>query len=240
MNELEDLLNQEQLYVMNSRSIMQHSVIDIPRNQQEKKEMRAKGNAQLMDFISLVGLIVESVLSDTDTKITYMPKSKAYFSREDADERFKNPIITYQVMHRKIKDKTSKSPILRDSSTEIDDDRTYEVYSLSYESVVRFQFLSLEYNTAFKIMDAFEDLMLEYKSYIREKGIVNYYLLEQQPDDYNVDFRDQIDELTLDYYVETQKNKVIFKENAKTLILNGEAVDEEFNPIPTSPEYQNK
>ena len=47
-----------------------------------------------------------------------------------------------------------------------------------------------------------------------------------------------VDELTLDYYVETQKNRVIFKENAKTLIINGEATNEDFSPIPANPEYE--
>ena len=88
------------------------------------------------------------------------------------------------------------------------------------------------------MMDDFEDMMDEYKGLIRSKGIVNYYMLEQLEDSYNTDYRDVVDELTLDYYVETQKNRVIFKENAKTLIINGEATNEDFSPIPANPEYE--
>lgn len=239
MNELENLLNQYQLDILNKKSIIQHSIIDIPRSNQEIKSnyTKAKGNAQIIDFISIVGLIIESIYEGSNTKVTYMPKSKAYFLIEDADQRFTNPIITYKVMHRKIKNKSSKKPQLRENLFEKDDDRTCSIYSMEYESIVRFQFLALEYDTAYKLMDEFEDIMEEYRPFLKEKGIVNYYFLEQQPDDFNVDFRDLIDELTLDYYVETQKNRVIFKENDKTLIINGEAVDEKFDSIPTAPEY---
>ena len=101
-----------------------------------------------------------------------MPKSKAYFYREDSEQRLKNPIITFQIVHRKIKDKTSKSPQLKESGFEGDDDRTFTIYTTSYSSIVRFQFLALEYDTAFKMMDDFEDMMDEYKGLIRSKGIV--------------------------------------------------------------------
>ena len=244
MNDLENLLNRQQLDILNKRSVIQYDVIDIPKNKPKQQnpstQMKAKGNAQLIDFISIIGLIIESLYEDSDTKVTYMPRAKAYFSREDADQRFKNPIITYRIMDRKIKDKTSKNPQLKESLFEKDDNRTGNVYSMSYESVVRFQFLALEYNVAYKLMTEFEEMMFEYKSYLKEKGIVNYYFLRQQPDDYNIDFRDVVNELTIDYHVETQKNTVIFKENDKTLIINGEAVDEQFNPIPTNPKYLNK
>lgn len=241
MNELEDLLNQQALDILNKRSIMQHNVIDIPRVSQEKSVYtKAKGNAQILDFISAIGLIIESMYEDSDIKVTYLPRSKAHHLREDADQRLKNPIITYRVMHRKIKDKTSKKPQLRESFFEKEDDRTGAIYSMTYESIVRFQFLSLEYNIAYRLMTEFEEMMFEYKPYLKEQGILDYYFLEQQADDYNTDFRDIVDELTLDYHVETQKNTVIFKENDKTLIINGEALDEQFNPIPTNPKYLNK
>lgn len=241
MNELEELLKQEELDTLNRRSVIQHSVIDIPRNEPTKSKYdKANGNAQLFDFISLVGQIVESIYSDKDgdKKVSFMPKSKAYFYREDSEQRLKNPIITFQIVHRKIKDKTAKSPQLKESGFEGDDDRTFTIYTTSYSSIVRFQFLALEYDTAFKMMDDFEDMMDEYKGLIRSKGIVNYYMLEQLEDSFNTDFRDTVDELTLDYYVETQKNRVIFKENAKTLIINGEATNEDFSPIPANPEYE--
>ena len=147
---------------------------------------------------------------------------------------------SFQVISRKIKEKSSKMPQLMETGFEKEDDRTYEVFTTDYVSIVRFQFLALEYNTAFKLMDEFEDMMIEYSGFIKSKGIVTYYLLEQQPDDYNTDFRDVVDQLTLDYYVETQKNRVIFRENAKTLIINGEATNEDFSPIPANPEYENK
>jgi len=243
MDNLEDFLKQKDLDILNRRSIIQHSVIDIPRNKETKSKYdKAEGNAQLFDFISLVGQIVESIYSDNEetNKVSFLPRSKTYFLREDPDQKIKNPAITFQVMNRKIKDKTSKSPQLRESGFEKGDDRTYEVFTTDYVSIVRFQFLALEYNTAFKLMDEFEDMMMEYKGFIKSKGIVNYYMLEQQADDYNTDFRDVVDQLTLDYYVETQKNRVIFRENAKTLIINGEAAHEDFSPIPANPEYENK
>lgn len=241
MNDLEHLLKKDDLDVLNKRSVLQHSVIDIPRNTEsmQSKYDKAEGNAQIIDFIKMVGLIIESMYADSDTKVTYMPKSKAFFLIEDADERFTNPVITYKVVKREIKEGTSKKPQMIESFFESDDDRSILIYQQNFVSIVRFQFLSLEYNTAYSIMDTFEDMLIEYSSEIKRKGIVNFYLLKQNEDNYYIDNRDKIDELTLDYYVETQKNKVIFRENAKTLILNGEATDENFNPIPTNPYYKN-
>ena len=241
MNNLEDLLKQQELDTLNRRSIIQHSVIDIPRGTPTKSKYdKADGNAQLIDFLTIIGQIVESIYSDNaeENKVTYGPRSKSYFAREDADQPFKNPQITFQVISRKIKPKTGKSLQLKESGFEEGDDRSYEIFQQEYVSIVRFQFLALEYNTAYKLMDEFEDMMVEYKGFLKSKGIVNYYLNEQQPDDYNTDFRDVVDQLTLDYYVETQKNRVIFKENAKTLIINGEATNSDFSPIPANPEYE--
>lgn len=240
MNDLENLLKKDDLDTLNKRSILQHNVINIPRDSSltQSKYDRAEGNAQLIDFIKMVGLIVESVYADSDIKVTYMPKSKAYFLIEDADERFTNPIITFKIMQREIKEGTGKKPQMKESFFENDDDRSVIVYQQSFSSIIRFQFLSLEYNTAYNIMDNFEDMLIEYSSEIKKKGIVNFYLLKQNEDNYYIDNRDKIDELTLDYYVETQKNKVIFRENAKTLILDGEVTDEEFNSIPTNPYYK--
>lgn len=240
---LQSLINKHSgnLDIHNKRSIIQRSVIDIPRNIKEEdttsKHFKANGNAQILEFFTMVGEMVENVLATQANPVLYEPNSKAFFPREDADQRFKCPIITFSTVSRKIKEGTSKVPMLRESMFEKDDDRTCNVYTICYESIIRFRFLALEYETAYNLMMEFENMMEEYRYHIKQQGVVNYYLLEQKEDEYSVDFRDLIDILTLDYYVETQKNRVIFKENDKTLVVSGEATNEDFSPIPTAPQY---
>ena len=76
-----------------------------------------------------------------------------------------------------------------------------------------------------------EDMLIDYKSHIKQQGIVNYYFDQQLEDDFAQDFRDIVSILTLDYIVLTEKNRVIFRENTKSILLRGEALNEDGSPI---------
>jgi predicted nucleotidyltransferase len=70
-------------------------------------------------------------------------------------------------------------------------------------------------------MDRIEDALLSYAETIRGNGIVEYYFNRQYTDKYYDTFRNTLTVLNLEYCVETEKIRVIFKENIKDIIDNG-------------------
>jgi predicted nucleotidyltransferase len=81
--------------------------------------------------------------------------------------------------------------------------------------------MASEYRIAWKVMDRIEDALLSYAETIRGNGIVEYYFNRQYTDKYYDTFRNTLTVLNLEYCVETEKIRVIFKENIKDIIDNG-------------------
>lgn len=241
-NTLEDLLNSNDLTDMNERTIFQDDIITTIGNEKPQPPsghglLKAKGNAQLKDFIEYVGLIAETIFEEEN--LEFRPYEKTFATKEDADLRLMNPIISYKVLDRRYKEGTAYAPRSRD--TIVDDiGRTGELYSEQFVSKVQFQIICMEYNKAWEIMDRFEELMINYRTYIKEKGISNYYFLNQDEDTYCQDFLEIVTVLTLNYIVETEKNRVIFKENINNIHIRGEAVNSDGTPISTTSTENNK
>jgi predicted nucleotidyltransferase len=74
-------------------------------------------------------------------------------------------------------------------------------------------------------MDRIEDALLSYAETIRGNGIVEYYFNRQYTDKYYDTFRNTLTVLNLEYCVETEKLRVIFKENIKDIIGNDDHLD---------------
>ena len=66
---------------------------------------------------------------------------------------------------------------------------------------------------------------------IKENGISNYYFSGQDEDKFSQDFLEIATTLTLNYTVETEKNRVIFRENMNNIRIRGEAVNIDGTPI---------
>lgn len=228
--QLEDILTTLDVTLLNRHTYLQNEMVSTPVNKLESKpdRLRADGNAQVRDFIAMVGLIVESIFEDK--KVEYTPYEKTFSIREDMDETITHPYIAWRVVHRQYRERSAVGPYIRD--TLIDDEgRSGEVCSECFETRVRFYIINTEMNLCWDLMDEFEDMLVEYKSHIKKQGIVNYYFDQQLEDDFAQDFRDIVSILTLDYIVLTEKNRVIFRENTKSILLRGEAVNEDGSPI---------
>ena len=74
-------------------------------------------------------------------------------------------------------------------------------------------------------MDRIEDALLSYAETIRGNGIVEYYFNRQYTDKYYDTFRNTLTVLNLEYCVETEKLRVIFKENIKDIIGDDDLLD---------------
>ena len=75
-------------------------------------------------------------------------------------------------------------------------------------------------------MDRIEDLLLSYAETIKGNGIVEYYFNRQYHDEYYDTFRNTLSVLNLEYCVETEKLRVIFKENIKDIVTNEKDIND--------------
>ena len=187
--------------------------------------MRANGNASLLDFFDMVSLIITNTMDDLH--VDCMPDEKAYVIKDDPVEAINHPIVTFKVNERMHKDSYGYKPKLVETVMENETGKTAFIYSERYKSKVQFNIMAAEYRLAWTVMDRIEDALLSYAETIKGNGIVEYYFNRQFEDKYYDTFRNTLTVLSLEYCVETEKLRVIFKENIKDIITNEEDIDKE-------------
>lgn len=219
MNDLEKLLN------------LHENFFDEPPTPEEKTYtkanglLRANGNASLLDFIDMVSLIITNTMEDLH--VDCMPDEKAYVIKDDPVEAINHPIVTFKVNEREHKDGFNYKPKLIETITENETGKSAFIYSERYISRVQFNIMAAEYRLAWTVMDRIEDALISYAETIKGNGIVEYYFNKQYSDKYYDTFRNTLTVLNLEYCVETEKLRVIFKENIKDIITKEEDIDKE-------------
>ncbi len=219
MNDLEKLLN------------LHENFFDEPPTPEERTYtkanglLRANGNASLLDFIDMVSLIITNTMEDLH--VDCMPDEKAYVIKDDPVEAINHPIVTFKVNEREHKDGFNYKPKLIETITENETGKSAFIYSERYISRVQFNIMAAEYRLAWTVMDRIEDALISYAETIKGNGIVEYYFNKQYSDKYYDTFRNTLTVLNLEYCVETEKLRVIFKENIKDIITKEEDIDKE-------------
>ena len=226
MNELEKLLKQRDFFEKEDKAFQEEL-----KKQAEKPKgstsglMKANGNASLLDFLEMFSLIVNNTMDDMHVEC--MPDEKAYVIKEDPVEAINHPIVTFKVKDRQHKKNFGYKPKLAESLIDEATGKTVFIYTERFTSLVQINIMASEYRTAWTIMDRIEDALLSYAETIKGNGIVEYYFNRQYHDEYYDTFRNTLSVLNLEYCVETEKLRVIFKENIKDIIPNN--VDDEQN-----------
>ena len=187
--------------------------------------LRANGNASLLDFIDMVSLIITNTMDDLH--VDCMPDEKAYVIKDDPVEAINHPIVTFKVNDRRHKENFNYKPKLIETVTENETGKTAFIYSERYISKVQFNIMAAEYRLAWTVMERIEDALISYAETIKGNGIVEYYFNQQYSDKYYDTFRNTLTVLNLEYCVETEKLRVIFKENIKDIITKEEDIDKE-------------
>ena len=185
--------------------------------------LRANGNASLLDFIDMVSLIITNTMEDLH--VDCMPDEKAYVIKDDPVEAINHPIVTFKVNSREHKDGFNYKPKLIETITENETGKTAFIFSERFISKVQFNIMAAEYRLAWNVMDRIEDALISYAETIKGNGIVEYYFNKQYSDKYYDTFRNTLTVLNLEYCVETEKLRVIFKENIKDIIGNDDHLD---------------
>jgi hypothetical protein len=217
MNDLEKLLKMDQFF--------------LPKQPEDVKVQgavglaRANGNASLLDFIDMVSLIITNTMDDLHVEC--MPDEKAYVIKNDPVEAINHPIVTFKVTDRK--HSMGYKPKLVESVLDAATGKTLFVYTERFSSKVQFNIMASEYRIAWNIMDRIEDALLSYAETIRGNGIVEYYFNRQYQDEYYDTFRNTLTVLNIEYCVETEKIRVIFKENIKDITTNDDHLNDKIN-----------
>ena len=219
MNELEKLLNMSEFFKENVADKDAYKSTGAP------SLMKANGNASLLEFLEMVSLIITNTMDDLHVEC--MPDEKAYVIKDDPVEPINHPIVTFKVNDRRHKDNFGYKPKLIESVQDDEVGKTAFIYSERYTSLVQFNIMASEYRLAWTVMDRIEDALLSYAETIKGNGIVEYYFNRQYADKYYDTFRNTLTVLNLEYCVETEKLRVIFKENIKDIVPNQKDVDEE-------------
>lgn len=219
MNELEKLLNMSEFFKENVANKDAYKSTGAP------SLMKANGNASLLEFLEMVSLIITNTMDDLHVEC--MPDEKAYVIKDDPVEPINHPIVTFKVNDRRHKDNFGYKPKLIESVQDDEVGKTAFIYSERYTSLVQFNIMASEYRMAWTVMDRIEDALLSYAETIKGNGIVEYYFNRQYADKYYDTFRNTLTVLNLEYCVETEKLRVIFKENIKDIVPNQKDVDEE-------------
>jgi hypothetical protein len=217
MNELEKLLNMSEFFKENVADK------DVYKSTGAPSLMKANGNASLLEFLEMVSLIITNTMDDLHVEC--MPDEKAYVIKDDPVEPINHPIVTFKVNDRRHKDNFGYKPKLIESVQDDEVGKTAFIYSERYTSLVQFNIMASEYRMAWTVMDRIEDALLSYAETIKGNGIVEYYFNRQYADKYYDTFRNTLTVLNLEYCVETEKLRVIFKENIKDIVPNQKDVD---------------
>jgi hypothetical protein len=184
------------------------------------KLQTANGNASLLDFIKMVGLIIESNLDDLN--VEYLPYERGYAIQEDPNEPVNHPVITFRVKSRVHMENRGYKPVLFDTF-QTENGKSVSVFTEYFTSLVQFDIIANEYDLAWEVMDRFEEALLAYVETIKGNGITDYFLWRQFNDDYYDNFRNTMSILNLEYRVDTERIRVIFNENIKDIITTGTA-----------------
>ena len=224
MNEFEKLLNQSSFFEKENIEFKEA----LKKREESKNKTaltRANGSASLLDFLEMFSLIVNNTMDDMHVEC--MPDEKAYVIKEDPVEAINHPIVTFKVKDRQHKEKFGYKPKLVESLIDEQTGKTVFIYQERFTSLVQINIMASEYRTAWTIMDRIEDTLLSYAETIKGNGIVEYYFNRQYHDEYYDTFRNTLSVLNLEYCVETEKLRVIFKENIKDIVTND--IDENKN-----------
>lgn len=187
--------------------------------------MKANGNASLLDFLEMVSLIINNTMDDLHVEC--MPDERAYVTKEDPVEAINHPIVTFKVTDRRHKENFGYKPKLIETIQDDELGKTAFIYSERYTSLVQFNIMACEYRIAWEVMERIEDALLSYAETIKGNGIVEYYFNRQYADKYYDTFRNTLTVLNLEYCVETEKLRVIFKENIKDIVPNEQDINEQ-------------
>ncbi len=219
-NELEAILKNKAAYSNNE---------DVGANKSVPRQRADKG-ADLDDLADMIAKLVSKS----------MRKSKVEFSPDegsrplvDASDKVDSPRIFFSIIDSAPKNELK--PMVRQEINELTEDkqnrRMGTIFGKRYVNIVQFDIFAPDYTQANTVMKNFEELILNYSSYLKENGIAEIFL-QRRFTDRNLDaYRQHFSVRSLQYYVETEKLFARFGEVVESVsVFNGQQKYKEENP----------
>jgi len=221
--DLEDLLlskdeKRKEVDLPARRDINIEEIIKIAESEhpEDKYILTAEANASLFDLIKMIDKLVKITMKDLD--VQFVPdEDKIPIITPDIN--LNTPYITYKVIERTPKGelKPRVRQQIEEKSHDKDEARVGQVFGQKFSSIIQFDIFSSVYATAEQVMERFEELLFVYAGYFKRKGVSEIYFKKQYTDSsYNI-YRQQISVRSIQYYVETEKLIVVFRDKIQEI-----------------------
>lgn len=187
--------------------------------------LRADKGCSLYDFIKMVDKIVQLTMPEA----RFEPDEGKVLSL-DAVSHFDKPIITYTIKNRA--PKKEKKPVYRQSVEEKTSDknseRIAEIWGQNFICYVQFNIFASVYNKAEQVMEKFEETIIKHAGFFKRNGVAELYFDEHLTDSHFDTMRETLSVRNLVYYVEIEKQTVMFKEKINEIeLIAQKQIDEE-------------
>lgn len=220
---LEDLLSQkeqkrEQVDLEARKDIDLKALLSepLPEHPEDKRILTADKSATIFDLIKMIDKLVKLTMKDLDVKfIPDEDKTPIHTPEMQLD----NPYITYKIIERVPKGelKPRVRQQIEEKSVDQKESRVGQVYGQKFSSIIQFDIFSSVYATAEQVMERFEELLFTYAGFFKKNGVSEIYFKKQYTDTSYEIYRQQISVRSVQYYVETEKLIVIFRDKIQEI-----------------------
>lgn len=183
---------------------------------EDKKILTAEGNASLFDLIKMIDKLVKIAMKDLD--VQFVPdEDRTPIATPEI--HIDSPYITYKVIERAPKGelKPRVRQQIEEKSHDSNEARVGQVYGQKFASILQFDIFASVYDVAEQVMERFEELLFIYAGYFKRKGISEIYFKKQYTDSYYDIYRQHVSIRSIQYYVETEKLIVIFRDKIQEI-----------------------
>lgn len=178
---------------------------------------KANKSASLYDFITMLNKVCSLTMPDVE----FIPDEGRITKITESMKNLDHPYITYTVKERIPKGELKHR--LREEIYEETDDkgnkRLGEVWGQKFKCCLQFNIFACEYKEAEEVMEKFEELMISYAGYFKQNGVAELFFQKHFTDDYYQNLRETLSIRNLCYYVEIEKQTVIFREKIQEIEL---------------------
>lgn len=178
----------------------------------EKKDvtpiLKARKNASLDDFVSMVAKIVSKALAKENAE--FIPDEGAVLS--DPQKKVEHPYILYSVVSRvpKLELKPRQMENIIENIGDTKNRRFGRNWNMRQTCIIQFDVLASDYETANKVMSTFEEMMFSYSGYFKANGI-SELLFKKYFTDKNLDkYRQWLSVRSIQYEIEIEKLITVF------------------------------
>lgn len=183
---------------------------------EDKFILTAENNASIFDLIKMIDKIVK--IGMKDLQVQFIPdEDKTPIHAPEI--KLDSPYITYKILERSPKGefKPRVRQQIEEKSADKEEARVGQVYGQKFASIIQFDIFSSVYATAEQVMERFEELLFTYAGYFKKNGVSEIYFKKQYTDSSYDMYRQQISVRSIQYYVETEKLIVVFRDKIQEI-----------------------